>query len=133
MDKFFNRQGSEVEGTLDEILSRFDLSSLRLQDSYDRLREEVAKLNGELERKNRQLKRNLKEKERAKNHLSSILESLPSGVVVVDKRGKITTFNREAELITAVTRDAVEGNDFNECLRRSFPIRRRASDTWGTA
>ena len=103
-----------------EVLSRFDLSTLRLQESYNQLREQVSSLTVELEKKHEQLERNLREKEKTENHLSSILETLPSGVVVVDRAGKITTFNREAELITGISRNTVEGEQFDRILKPSL-------------
>jgi PAS domain S-box-containing protein len=106
---------------LDEAVCKFDLSAERLQDSYNQLQEQIGSLNLELEEKNEQLKCNLREKERSKDHLYSILESLPSGVVVVDEEGKVTTFNREAELITGMAKEAVEGRDFNQMLKPSLP------------
>jgi PAS domain S-box-containing protein len=106
---------------LDEVLCKFDLSAERLQDSYNQLQQQIGSLNLELEEKNEQLKCNLIEKERSKNHLYSILESLPSGVVVVDGAGKVTTFNRAAEQIVGKTKKAVAGSDFKQMLKPLFP------------
>lgn len=106
---------------LDEVLCKFDLSAERLQDSYNQLQQQIGSLNLELEEKNEQLKCNLREKERSKDHLYSILESLPSGVVVVDGEGKVTTFNRAAELIIGKAKEAVAGSDFKQMLKPLLP------------
>ena len=120
-----NQQDNQGIPLFNEVLSRFDLSTLRLQESYNQLREQVSSLTVELEKKHEQLERNLREKEQTENHLSSILETLPSGVVVVNRAGKITTFNREAELITGITRNNAEGEQFDRILKpslsRDFP------------
>lgn len=106
---------------LDEVVSKFDLSAARLQDSYTQLQQQIVSLNRELEKKNEQLSCTLREKEKSKNHLYCILESLPSGVVVVDGGGTVTTFNRTAELITGMAKGAVEGRNFNQVLKPSLP------------
>ena len=106
---------------LDEVLCKFDLSAERLQDSYNQLQQQIGSLNLELEEKNEQLQCNLREKERSKDHLYSILESLPSGVVVVDGEGKVTTFNRAAEQIIGKAKETVAGSDFKQMLKPLLP------------
>jgi two-component system sensor histidine kinase FlrB len=102
---------------LNQALYRFDLSASTLRDSYDRLQRQVHGLNLELKQKNEQLQFNLREKEKVEEYLYNILESLSSGVVVVDKAGKVTTYNRSAELITGMPKASVEGAYFIEIMR----------------
>ncbi len=47
---------------------------------------------------------------------SIILDSLAEGVVTVDGRGRITSFNRGAEQLTGLERDAVLGRDCREAF-----------------
>ena len=119
--KMPNKVKGEDMLQLDEVLCKFDLSAERLQDSYNQLQQQIGSLNLELEEKNEQLQCNLREKERSKDHLYSILESLPSGVVVVDGEGKVTTFNRAAELIIGKAKEAVAGSDFKQMLKPLLP------------
>jgi PAS domain S-box-containing protein len=82
---------------LKEAFDSFNDATERLQVSYAELEKQVHSLNLELENKNRELEENLHEKEKVKNYLNHILESLSNGVVVVDKERKVTIINQAAE------------------------------------
>ena len=58
---------------------------------------EFKQLNLELDAKNEELRKTLEETQNIRERLNCILESLKSGVVVVDVEGCITHFNRAAE------------------------------------
>ncbi|PIQ97924.1 MAG: PAS domain-containing sensor histidine kinase [Nitrospinae bacterium CG11_big_fil_rev_8_21_14_0_20_56_8] len=89
-----------------EILNRafqaFNDATQQLQSSYENLQERIKVLDLELARKNEELEKNLQEKEAVKNYLHNILESLTTGVIVVDGTGEITTFNRTAGSIAGL-------------------------------
>ena len=111
-------EGKEEElFSLNQAFYHFDLSASRLQDFYNQLQQRVKTLNLELEKKNEQLELNLKEKEMVKEYLYNILESLNSGVIVVDEGGYVTTFNRAAELITGIVKGEVEGKCVKQVLK----------------
>jgi len=115
-----NKQEPELKkegiNLLNQALYHFNLSTFRLQDSYNQLRQRISRLDLELEKKNEQLKANLKEKERIKDYLYNILESLNNGVIVVDREGKVSTFNKASELISGIDRKDVEGKLFSEVV-----------------
>lgn len=101
---------------LNQAFQAFNEATAKLQDSYDSLKERVKQLDLELARKNQELFENLREKEEVKNYLSNILESLTSGVLVVDNQGFITTCNRTAGLITG----QAPADCLNKPLRKVF-------------
>ncbi len=106
-------QGKKTPKEELEILSQafqtFNEATQQLQDSYDDLKERVKLLDLELTKKNQELEKNLTEKEEVKNYLNNILESLTTGVIVIDKQGRITTFNKTAGLITGLTPESCLG------------------------
>src|SRR5208282_5692695 len=56
-----------------------------LETTYTKLQAEVGRLRFELENKNRSLAQSLKENQRMRAYLASIVEGLPCGVVVFDR------------------------------------------------
>ncbi len=84
----------------------------QLQKSYDNLQLRIQHLDLELARKNEELEQNLREKEEVKNYLDFILQSLTNGVIVVDRTGCITTFNKTAGQICSL--------DPERCLGKSL-------------
>jgi len=101
-----------------EILSQafqtFNEATQQLQDSYDDLKERVKLLDLELAKKNQELEKNLTEKEEVKNYLNNILESLTTGVIVIDQQGSITTCNKTAGLITGLTPESCLGKPLKD-------------------
>ena len=109
------------EGWLDEVLQSFRESTDGLRDAYAALRREVLKLNVELEERNRNLRRTLREVQELKGYLSSVLESVANGVVVVNTEGKITIFNRAAERMTGYRKEEVLGRPYTEVFGADDP------------
>jgi PAS domain S-box-containing protein len=111
-------QGKKTPKEELEILSQafqtFNEATQQLQDSYDDLKERVKLLDLELAKKNQELEKNLTEKEEVKNYLNNILESLTTGVIVIDKQGSITTFNKTAGLITGLTPESCLGKPLKD-------------------
>ncbi len=103
------------------LIESFNTSTARLQDAYNGLREKVDSLNLQLEEKNRDLTASLAEQERLSSYLTSILESLSSGVLVIDADGIVTLFNRGAESITGVPVDNALGRSYRNVMGFDIP------------
>jgi len=99
--------------SLQQAFQAFNETTRHLQVSYEKLQERIQTLDLELERKNAELERNLKEKEEVQNYLNNILESLTTGVIVLNQSGQITTFNQSAGTIT--------GRNPDDCLHLTLP------------
>ena len=108
-----NRSIAEVR-ILSGAIDSFNGAASRFEKHYQSLEQRIKELNIELENKNKVLEKNLREKEEVRNHLRNILESVATGVVVVDLKGNITTFNRAAENITGFVSRKVLGNKFDK-------------------
>jgi PAS domain S-box-containing protein len=101
---------------LQEAFDRFCEQTARLQVAYEELKEEAERVNLELEEANRQLERRLRELDEAYNFQSSILESIPSAVVVTDLEGVVRTWNAAAETMWGAGREQALGRSFREVM-----------------
>jgi PAS domain S-box-containing protein len=99
---------------LKEAFLTFNTATTRLERSYKDLEKRVESLNQALEEKNRELEKNLQETERVRTYLQNILESLNSGVMVVDSSGRITTGNDAVQRITGFDAAEIVGKPFSE-------------------
>ena len=112
-DESQGRNTPDLE-TLQAAFQAFNETTRHLQESYEKLQQHVRALDLELEEKNKQLEHNLKEKEAVRGYLNNILQSLTTGVIVVDGDDRITTFNRTAERITGLAESACRGKTLGE-------------------
>ena len=92
----------------------------QLHQAYRELETKFESLNQKLEETNQQLKQSLAEKEKITSFLKNILESLTSGVLVVDLAGKITMFNKAAEEITGYKAVEVVGRPYSEIIGKNI-------------
>ncbi len=123
---------------LEKSFHEFNQATVRLQNAFSNLEQKFAEINRELEVKNEELKQTVAEKEEVKNYLRNILESLTTGVVVIDLAGVITTLNRCAEVFFGITHDQVTGkhvkvlfHGWKELKRMIWPRNEHSGDTWG--
>ena len=110
-----NEQGSDFK-ILNSAISSFNVTAQELEESYRLLQQQVEKLNRKLQEKNTQLEKNLCEKEQVKNFLFTILESLPTGVLVFDLHGKLLMSNNAVEKITGMCPSQLDATGLIEFL-----------------
>ncbi len=108
--------------TLIQNMEAFNEVTAQLQNSYDELQGRVKQLDLELSDKNDELEKNLAEKERVKNYLNDILESQTNGVIVVDRAGIITTYNKTAGVLTGIKPQGCLGKTLNEVFPLFEPV-----------
>lgn len=116
--KIIESQRNDKLHLLNTAIASFNVKAQELEHSYGLLHDQVKKLNRELEEKNTQLENNLKEKERVKNFLSSILESLPTGVLVTDLTGHPLLCNSAVEKITGTSPICMNNTLLKEWFRK---------------
>ena len=107
-----NKTSDEEIQELIEAFKYFDHTTTALNQAYRKLELKIDDLRSELEEKNSLLSHSLAETNRVKNFLSKILENMSSGVVVIDREGRITLFNKMAGVITGFPPESVEGKDY---------------------
>jgi PAS domain S-box-containing protein len=118
-------ENESVEGVqlLNQTIVSFNGAAQKFEKYYRHLEKRVRDLDVELADKNKELKRNLIEKEEVKNYLRNILESLTIGVIVVDLKDRVSTFNRAAEDMTGMNFGEVKGENIDDILGSEiFPM-----------
>lgn len=106
---------------VDTALDLFNQMSRQITDSYRTLESKVNQLSGELTAETRQRQRELEEKEQLADRLSTLLQALPAGVIVLDSQGVVTQTNPAAE---ALLGEPLEGERWVSVIQRCFAPRR---------
>jgi len=100
---------------LAEAFEVFTRTTQSMEESYRRLESRLRELDEELDSTNRELAL-------TGEYLSSIMDSMSDGVIAVDTRGIVTTFNRAASHALGFSaRDAV-GRPFIDVFGREFAV-----------
>ncbi|MBH0204518.1 MAG: PAS domain-containing protein [Nitrospira sp.] len=89
-------QHSEERDVLQTAFQSFDQAARTLQQSYGALTARVEQMDLELAQSNDALRRQLRENEAMRTHLDGILESLSTGILVLDDAGVVTRSNAPA-------------------------------------
>ncbi len=111
----FNSQADKAP--VEQALSLFDQLSSQLTSSYRNLEQKVSQLKSDLSEEEIQRQEELKEKEQLATRLSTLLEILPAGVVLIDGQGYVTECNPAAfELLG----EPLEGQLWLDVIKRSF-------------
>mgnify|MGYP000518189109 FL=1 len=101
----------------EQALSLFDQLSSQLTSSYRNLENKVTQLKDELSEEEMQRREELKEKEQLANRLSTLLEILPAGVVLLDGNGNVTETNPAALDLLG---EPLEGQAWLDVITRCF-------------
>lgn len=105
------------EPKVEEALSLFDHLSSQLTSSYRNLENKVSQLKNDLSIEERQKIAQRKEKEDLANRLSTLLDVLPAGVVLLDVKGVVTDCNPAALDLLG---EPLKGQAWVEVITRSF-------------
>ena len=108
------------EAHVDEALDLFNRMSRQITDSYRTLENRVNQLSGELTAEARERQRELEEKERIADRLTTLLDALPAGVVVLDSQGVVSQCNPAARDLLG---EPLENQRWLDIIHRSFSPR----------
>jgi two-component system sensor histidine kinase FlrB len=112
---------AQPEAAVDEALDLFNRMSRQITDSYRTLESRVNQLSGELSAEARQRQHELEEKERIADRLTTLLDALPAGVVVLDSQGVVSQCNPAARELLG---EPLENQRWLDIIQRSFSPRR---------
>jgi signal transduction histidine kinase len=104
---------------LHEAFRSFDDAAATLQQSYQTLTSRLEQLDMELADRNEALGRNLRANEELREHLTAIVESLSTGLLVMDTEGAITRCNQAGEQFLGLTREQIIGRSLAACLKEA--------------
>lgn len=101
------------ETTNNELLTRafrdFDQAATVLQQSYDALTTRLQQMDLELAQTNASLREHLRETEDMRAHVTAVLESLDTGVIVADSQDVVVRCNHSTEQLLGVPQAELRG------------------------
>ncbi|MFQ5482929.1 MAG: PAS domain-containing sensor histidine kinase, partial [Nitrospinaceae bacterium] len=97
-----------------------------LVESFNKMTKDLRENRQRIEQANEDLKFTNIELERRRNYIETVLENIGAGVVSIDKKGRITTFNNGANRILDFPRTDLLGSSYKDALPPAFndPVRR---------
>jgi signal transduction histidine kinase len=104
---------------LHEAFRSFDDAAATLQQSYFTMTSRLEQLDVELADRNEALGRNLRANEELREHLTAIVESLSTGLLVMDTEGTITRCNQAGEQLLGLPREQIIGSSLAACLKEA--------------
>lgn len=115
-----------AEGDLDfkiDIQAKDEIGIL--VDSFNKMTQQLRESHIHVQRAHENLKMTNIELDRRRNYIETILENIGAGVISIDKRGRITTFNRAAEKILSIKAQNIFGSTYKDIFDPSYhePIR----------
>jgi signal transduction histidine kinase len=102
---------------LHQAFQSFDDAAVTLQQSYQTLTTRLEQLDVELADRNEALGKNLLVNEELREHLTAIVESLSTGLLVMDTEGMITRCNQAGEQLLGLPREQIVGCSLVACLK----------------
>ena len=109
--------GTTESDLLSQAFQSFDEAAVTLQQSYQTLTTRLEQLDVELADRNEALGKNLRVNEELREHLTAIVESLSTGLLVMDTEGMITRCNQAGEQLLGLPREQVVGCSLVACLK----------------
>jgi PAS domain S-box-containing protein len=94
----------------------FNESTSSLNQAYHRLEKRVEELTLLLDEKDRELYGKIKELDRVKRYLTSVLEGISSGVIAIDLDGNIIIFNGTAASMCGINAEECVGNHYTKIM-----------------
>ncbi len=97
-----------------------------LVDSFNTMTEELNESRIDIQQANENLKKTNIELDRRRNYIETILDNIGAGVISIDKKGRITTFNKAAESILHLHNENIFGSSYRDAFDSSYhePIRK---------
>jgi two-component system nitrogen regulation sensor histidine kinase NtrY len=89
-----------------------------LVDSFNTMTNDLRMSKSSLEAVNRSLRRSNIELEQRRTYIETVLETIGAGVIATDPEGRITTFNRSAEMILQSSADSVKGRSYDDAFKQ---------------
>lgn len=103
---------------LQQAFQTFDQAAQTLQHSYSTLTQRIEQMDLELSQSNEALRAQLRANEAMRLHLSGILNSLTTGVLVLDDAGTITRANAAAVTLLGVAQEALLNQSVAQVLEQ---------------
>ena len=91
-----------------------------LVDSFNTMTKELNESRISIQQANENLKQTNIELDRRRNYIETILDSIGAGVISIDKKGRITTFNKAAERILHLSNEDVFGSNYRDAFDFSY-------------
>jgi len=89
-----------------------------LVDSFNTMTNDLQMSKTSLEAVNQSLRRSNVELEQRRTYIETVLETIAAGVIATNPDGRITTFNRSAEMILQSSADTVKGRAYDDVFKQ---------------
>ena len=110
------------EQTKNDLLRRafhdFDQAATVLQHSYDALTNRLHQMDLELAETNASLREHLRETEEMRAHVTAVLESLDTGVIVADSQDLVARCNHSAERRLGISQAELQGRRTADIVKK---------------